>query len=313
MMGQITLTVCILTYLREQMLEDLLRSALSTRPHDLSVDVVVVDTSGIKSAESVINNLQVEAKNHPSIQYIGMESRSTIPEGRNVAMENASGDWIFFIDDDQLLNSDTLKLIAARLQTLDDDVAACKLGLNVSYQNTGHELCGLSTFETSPPYADGCRMPGDAMSTDGVLIKRSVVLDSGIQYDSKWSKDGGEDNDFFIRLKRTGCVFLSWTAITITDRVMLDRMNLTYCKRDALRKGLCRSQLEVETLKKSKVSVLLKSLFLLAVSIVLILPAAFRGRLAIIESRLLLLRQIGKIRGLLGGEVNMYQKPSNIT
>lgn len=305
----IGISICILTYKREEFLGELLHSlSLQQALDQFDIEVVVVDTSGERTAESVVHQSAVA---NFSI-YVGSESRESIPAGRNLALDTASKDWIFFIDDDQYFDTQIMGALYERLKALPDNVVIAKLGVVVDYE-VENWTKDLSTFNRDIPFEDGEEFAADCVSTDGVLFSRELAVDRGIIFDQFWASDGGEDNDFFARLLEGDEVVISWSSLKLVDRVMKDRMTIRYCIRDAYRKGLCRFQLRARV-HKVRPSHLLFISILMLVFCIIVTPFSFlRGRITGWNSVLKTCRQAGKLGGLLGMNLGMYEKPSNIS
>src|SRR5216683_5139686 len=91
--------VCVCTYKRPQFLDHLLQE-LGTQKTDglFTYSIVVVDNDHLRSAEPVVSSFST-ASNIP-IKYC-VEPRQNIALARNKAIENADGDFVAFIDDDE--------------------------------------------------------------------------------------------------------------------------------------------------------------------------------------------------------------------
>jgi len=91
--------VCICTYKRPNLLKRLLKALDLQRTDGLfSYSIVVVDNDECKSAQPVVVSFQQETK--LEVKYF-VEPEQNIALARNKAVENARGDFIAFIDDDE--------------------------------------------------------------------------------------------------------------------------------------------------------------------------------------------------------------------
>lgn len=96
------ITVCICTYKRVQLLENLLFALEVQRTDGLfSFSAVVVDNDGTESAGNMVGRAGKEVKYR--IEYY-VEPRQNIALARNRAVLNAEGDFIAMIDDDESPN-----------------------------------------------------------------------------------------------------------------------------------------------------------------------------------------------------------------
>jgi GT2 family glycosyltransferase len=111
----IEVSVVIPTFHREQQLVDAVRSVLSQE--GVVVEVIVVDDSPEGSARDVINALA-----DPRVHYLLRQQ----PSGgrpalvRNEGASRAQGEYLYFLDDDDLLEVDALKEMLAALKPRPD-------------------------------------------------------------------------------------------------------------------------------------------------------------------------------------------------
>lgn len=74
-----------------------------------SLEVVVVDDASEKPVSEALSS------RFPSARFIRNSERSLLSRSRNSGAAAASGDFLFFLDDDNLLASDTIRLLAESL------------------------------------------------------------------------------------------------------------------------------------------------------------------------------------------------------
>src|SRR5258708_4600442 len=93
------ISVCVCTYKRPHLLKRLLET-LSDQDTDtlFTYSVVVADNDQLQSAKAVVSDFA--ASSSVSIKYC-VEPQQSIALARNKAVENARGDYIAFIDDDE--------------------------------------------------------------------------------------------------------------------------------------------------------------------------------------------------------------------
>ena len=100
------LSVCICTYKRPHMLEQLLLNLdLCTRSEFFNFSVIVVDNDTLQSAEATVKGMQ--RKVSFEIKYC-IEHHPAIPKARNRAVREADGNFIVFIDDDEIPSAEWL-------------------------------------------------------------------------------------------------------------------------------------------------------------------------------------------------------------
>ena len=96
----INCSVCIPTYKRPELLKKLLNSlAVQQLPSNLKLEIIVVDNDPDLSAEVVCKQFQKAGQ--LELHYF-TQSIKNISLTRNVAIEHAIGEYILFIDDDEI-------------------------------------------------------------------------------------------------------------------------------------------------------------------------------------------------------------------
>src|SRR5207245_11391150 len=100
------ISVCICTYKRPGFLKRLLRELdRQETESDFTYSIVVADNDRLQSASPVVSECAMTSS--IPIKYC-VEPEQNIALARNKAVENASGDYIAFIDDDEFPAKDWL-------------------------------------------------------------------------------------------------------------------------------------------------------------------------------------------------------------
>src|SRR6516165_2092579 len=100
------ISVCICTYKRHALLERLLRDVVKQETEgEFGYSIVVADNDRDESASWVTHRVALTSP--VAIRYC-VEPRQNIAMARNMALANASGDFIAFLDDDELPPRDWL-------------------------------------------------------------------------------------------------------------------------------------------------------------------------------------------------------------
>ncbi len=194
--------VCVVTYLRPQGLERLLR-ALDGLRFDRGgapeLEVVVVDNDPEGSAAAVCRE---EA---PGLRWplrYEHEPRRGVSSARNRAVDAARGaGFIAFIDDDEVPEPTWLEELLRVQAAYDADVVSGPV---------------VQRFEGEVPewvergrFFDVRRLPTGAVREDpgagNVLIRTAVLAGMEAPFDERFSLTGGEDTHLFLRLARAGC------------------------------------------------------------------------------------------------------------
>lgn len=118
-MGEVTVSVLMLTYNRENMVSRAIDSILSQTFSDFEfiiVDNGSTDQSGAIAEEYAARDSRVRVIHRP---------RGNIGAGRNTALDAARGKYLTFIDDDDWAEPDFLEFLVNLIQETGADVAIC--------------------------------------------------------------------------------------------------------------------------------------------------------------------------------------------
>ncbi|MGO9305289.1 MAG: glycosyltransferase family 2 protein [Candidatus Korobacteraceae bacterium] len=226
------ISVCICTYKRPQLIVHTLER-LQDQETDgrFSYSIVVADNDASQSARPAVS--EFAAKASIPIRYC-VEPQQNIALARNKALENAKGEFIAFIDDDEF---PTKRWLANLLE-------ACG-----KYEVDGVLGPVLPDFESSPPqwivkggffdrpnYETGRRLEWKETRTGNVLFRRTILTGSEIWFKPEFDS-GGEDVDFFRRMTEQGRSFVWCREAAVYEVVPAARCNRSYLLKRALLRG----------------------------------------------------------------------------
>lgn len=182
------ISVIIPMYNTMDYIEQTVKSVLAQTYREL--EVVIVDDGSKDDGAELVKAMQ---RADPRIKYIYQKNQG-VSAARNNAVENSSGEYLAFLDSDDLWKSDKLEKQMNRIQ---------KTGMEACY-------CGYRMFRGAEKgkafperYFEGnilAEVIQEKVSvwTSTVVIKKSVVTDNNIKFTPglNWS----EDMEFFCRL-----------------------------------------------------------------------------------------------------------------
>jgi glycosyltransferase involved in cell wall biosynthesis len=195
------ITVCICTYKRPLLLDRLLeRLVRQMTAGKFTYSVVVVDNDSRRSAEPVIVAFRGAAL---PIEYC-VEPRQNIALARNKAVEAARGDFVAFIDDDELpIERWLLTLFEACQEHGVDGV----LGPVMPYFDEAPPAWVVKgRFYDRARYPTGFVIDGTKGRTGNVLFKAHLFEPGVPSFRPEFRT--GEDQDFFTRKIEKGSVFI---------------------------------------------------------------------------------------------------------
>ena len=280
--------VCICTYKRQELLQRLLE-ALQTQETEarFTYSILVVDNDSLRSAESVVAMFSAAGI---SIKYCVQEQQN-IARTRNMAVTHAEGNFIAFIDDDEVP-------IPTWLLTL---FKACE-----SYRVDGVLGPVKPYFDQAPPawvinaklyerptYPTGLVIDSKKGRTGNVLLRRAIFLSDEVPFRPEFRV--GEDQDFFGRMIARGHVFIWCNEAIAYELVPPSRWNYKFLVKRALLRGAS-SFLHASSRRRR----LVNSLFAVPLYIVLLPVALLFGYHRFIVLLISLFDHLGKILAALG-------------
>lgn len=260
------ISVCVCTYRRRELLSRLLDALeRQTTKGRFTYSVVVSDNDSARSAEDVVNEFC--AKNLTSVAY-SVEPRQNIAMARNRALQSAEGDFIAFIDDDEIPGHDWLySLLEAQAAYGADGV----LGpVRPHFECDPPRWVTKGGFFDRPTYPTGYKVNWYEARTGNVLFKRSIL--SG--FDSPFRPEfatAGEDMDFFRRMMDQGYAFVWCDEAAVYETVPQSRCNRRYLLRRALLRGSNFPKHPTDRLKNTVKSLIAVPCYTLALPLLAIL------------------------------------------
>jgi glycosyltransferase involved in cell wall biosynthesis len=226
------ITVCVCTYRRPELLKLLLlRLADQENGGLFDHSVVVVDNDVLKSAKSVVEKIATSAQ-IPIAYHV--EPRRNIALARNKALESVEGDFVAFIDDDELPVPDwLLRLLKTCLQTGVDGV----LGPVVPrYEVEPPIWVTKSRLYDRPRHQTGVLIDRSEGRTGNLLFRRSLLHGEVAVFRPQFGS-GGEDRDLFARWMNAGRRFAWCDEAVAYEAVPAVRWKSSFLIRRALLRG----------------------------------------------------------------------------
>lgn len=223
------ISVCICTYRRNQMLENLLRKMASQETGGLfDLSVVVVDNDAAGPARELVSKLQSNLC--LNITY-SIEPVQTIPAARNHALRLAEGNYIGIIDDDEFPPHHWLLTMYRAIQTFNVDGA---LGpVHPFFEKQPPVWLIKSRFCERPVYRTGTLLLWEQTRTGNVLLKKDVFDKHHLCFDLKCTTSGS-DKEFFREAMQVGCRFIAVKEAPVYEIVPPERQTKIYYLKRAM-------------------------------------------------------------------------------
>jgi succinoglycan biosynthesis protein ExoM len=227
------ISVCICTYKRPQMLSNLLSKLEDQVTENLfTYSAVVVDNDASQSGKDAVTVCQ--DKSLIKINYF-CEPQQNIALARNKAVENAKGNFIAFIDDDEFPEATWLLHLYKALRRFNADAV---LGPVIPhYPADAPEWLIKSKMCERPSHKTGTILYGSETRTGNVLMDMRMFENSTYRFDSKFGRTGGEDITFFSMMEKKGKVYVWCEEAPVYETVPPERWSKEFYIKRNLRIG----------------------------------------------------------------------------
>jgi succinoglycan biosynthesis protein ExoM len=299
----VRVAVCVATYRRREMLAELLvglSNLVFRKSSAPEITVIVVDNDPEKSAEDVC-----AAASLPWPLTYAPESRRGIAQARNRAIrEAADADFIAFIDDDEYPSVAWLdELLWAQTHFNADVVSGPVIP---DYDRDVPHWVRAGTFFTRSIHHSGQKL--DRSHTGNVLISKSV-FESISSFDEEFALTGGEDTQFFLRVRQSGFNIIGSSRAVVHESINRSRANLPWILKRAYQSGnswvLCEKSIDPKL--STRVVRLFKAAGYLVQGGFSMPVSLFRGTAAMAHSLQTFVVGVGMLAGLAGHRYQPYR------
>jgi succinoglycan biosynthesis protein ExoM len=232
----VELSICICTCRRPDLLERLLAALAAQLPKN--AEIVVVDNDPAHSARAVLDKwekrLPLRSEHLP---------RPNIAAARNATLRLAQGEWIAFIDDDELPVDGWADILLATQRQYGADIIMAPV-LPVYPEHVPVWLQQGGFFER-PRFATGHAITDKDARTGNALVRASLLKGLPGPFDTDFGQSGGEDTIVFRQLFRSGASFIWCDEATVSEAVPVDRARAGWLLRRAYRFGQTSIQVEL--------------------------------------------------------------------
>ena len=229
------IVICICAFKRPHLLSRLLYELGRQETESLfEYSITIVDNDISRSSEDVVAEFR---KASPIEITYHVEPEQSIALARNKAVANAKGDFIAFIDDDELPEEDwVLSLLkACKEHEVDGALGPVKPNFAVAPPEWALKA-GIFDRPNSQDYPSGLVLHWSQTGTGNALIRRRVFDEVEGPFKGDFAS-GGEDVDFFRRAMAQGRVFV-WCAEAVAyETIPVERTRISFQLKRALLRG----------------------------------------------------------------------------
>jgi succinoglycan biosynthesis protein ExoM len=224
-LNQDLISACICTYKRPDLLVRALDGIISqVADNKFSLEIVVVDNDGMRSAENVVRRYQ-QNNNDLKIIY-DCEPEQNIALTRNRCIRNASGNFIAFIDDDESPVKNWLTDMYHCLKEYNSDSV---LGpVLPEFPSGAPEWLKKSGLCDRPRNVTGSPITGKDLRAGNIFFQRKIFEKDDTWFDRSRGRTGGEDGEFISRQIKRGRKFIWCDEAVVFEIVPEERWHASY-------------------------------------------------------------------------------------
>ncbi|MCV9998804.1 glycosyltransferase [Pararhizobium sp. YC-54] len=229
-MDHIRIDIGVCTYRRPELEQTLRSLGAIAVPDDVQIRIIVADNDGTPSAKERVDALRAAVAHE--IVYVHCPS-SNISIARNACLDNATGDFLAFIDDDETASEDW---IARLLETAKATGADAVLGpVKATYGTDAPGWMQRGDFHsTFPVWVGGRIITG---YTCNVLLRLAAPSLAGRRFNLALGRSGGEDTEFFTHMHRMGGKIAYAPAAWVEEPVPAKRAAFSWLAKRKFRFG----------------------------------------------------------------------------
>lgn len=299
----VRVAVCVATFRRRELLDQLLTglSELTFRKMPApEIIIVVVDNDSLRTAEDTCRTAMLPYQT----KYV-VEPRRGIAQARNRAIsESENVDFLAFIDDDEVPSPIWLdELLWAQASFGADVVSGPVLP---EFAADVPEWVRAGRFFDRPVHVSGRFL--DVCNAGNVLV-RSEVFSTVRAFDERFALTGGEDTNFFQRVRQAGYTIVSSSDGIVRESVSRSRGNLGWLLRRGYQTGnswvMC--EMSLDRRMSTRIIRVFKACSWMLQGVFSVGVSAFLGKAAVAKSLQNFSIGAGMLAGMAGRNYQAYE------
>ncbi len=295
----IDVSICIATFRRPVGLSRLLDSLEQLKlPPGLRIETIVVDNDADAGARPIV---EARAATLDPIRYL-VEPQRNIALARNRAVEQARGEWIAFIDDDEVADECWIAAYWELIERAECDGAMGPVLTRL--EETVTPWLDVETFFTRHRPPAGAALASSDLHTGNAWVRRRLFDEC--RFDPAYGLSGGSDSELFGRMSRSGARFLWCDAARVVEFAPPERHCLRWLAQRAFRGGYVHTRIVRAAAPGGDLRRALRALALIVGFAALTPVAALGGRRCLARIVLRICTQAGHLWALTGRSYEEY-------
>jgi len=229
--------ICVCTFRRASLADTLRSLGRQVLPEGSDLRIIVADNDEVPSAQEQVTRI---AQDLPvPVHYVHAPSRN-ISIARNACLDAATGDFLAFIDDDEVAPPTWIADIHALLVSGPYDAV---FGPAIAeYPDTAPAWIKQGEYHSNLPTArNGIVQTGH---TCNALIRTHAPCFHNQRFLLEKGRTGGEDTEFFFRAWRAGAKFARSDTAKVFEPVDPSRLGFAWIAKRRFRSGITYGRLE---------------------------------------------------------------------
>lgn len=163
-------------------------------------ELIIVDNNSVDNTSEVISEFKDER-----IKTFKIQNNGVIASSRNMGINNSKGNWIAFIDSDDVWYSNKLELVINKINSNTKYQVFChdEVMVNVSNNRTKKLING--------PFCDNfysnMLIYGNKLSTSSTIVSREYIISNKLLFRNHTNLITVEDYDFWLLLAKSNAKF----------------------------------------------------------------------------------------------------------
>jgi len=192
------ISVIIPTYNHAHFLTQSLRSVLDQEYSNF--EVLVVDNNSSDNTDDVVLGFKDDR-----IRLLKIHNKGVIAASRNLGIRHAKGNWIAFLDSDDIWYKTRINTLINKLTCGKYDV------ISTDEMVRNHDINSLKVLRMGPytkNFYETMLFYGNRLSTSATIVRRSFLIDNNLLFSENKKYITVEDYDLWMKLAQSGAGFL---------------------------------------------------------------------------------------------------------